>query len=144
MIEKAYSGPGAHVADWWPAVRDPLRTLATRAANFFTPNSDAAITDEAYEINVELPGVAEEDIEITVHDGVLNIKGEKHAEREQEGRSYYFSERSYGVFQRSFRLPQDAKPDQVMATFKEGVLSVRIAKMSPEVEVAHKIKISKG
>lgn len=144
MVEKTYTSPGGHVADWWPTVADPLRTFSSRLANFFAPSADAAITEDAYEVNVELPGVREDDIDITVHDRVLNIKGEKHTEHEEKGRTYYFSERSFGAFQRSFRLPQDANPDRVVATFKNGVLTVRVAKAGPKAAAPHKIRISKG
>lgn len=144
MVEKTYTSPGSHVADWWPTVVDPLRIFGARMASFFTPSADAAITEDAYEVNLELPGVREDDIEITVHDQTLNIKGKKHAEHEEKGRTYYFSERSYGAFQRTFRVPQDGNPDSVVATFKDGVLTVRIAKAGPKAETAHKIRISKG
>ncbi len=113
---------------WWPAIADPLRQLGSKIANFFTPTADAAAMEEAYEVNLELPGVAEEDIEIEVRDGIMTIKGEKHAEHEEQGKTFYFSERSYGAFQRVFRLPADVDEDAIEAHADKGVLRVRLPK----------------
>ena len=63
-----------------------------------------------------------------VHDGVLTIRGEKRSEREEEEEKRRYVERSYGMFSRSFTLPQNANADDVKASFNEGVLSVEIAK----------------
>lgn len=114
--------------DWWPHITDPLRHLGAKIANFFTPTADAASLDEAYQVNLELPGVAEEDIEIEVRDGVMTIKGEKHAEHEEQGKHFYFSERTYGAFQRVFRLPDDVDEDRIEAHSDKGVLRVVLPK----------------
>jgi len=96
------------------------------------PASEAAGDDQAYRIVVELPGVAEEDIDLSVNDGVVTVKGEKRAEREEKGETWYFSERQYGAFARSFRLPPDADPADVNAGLKDGVLTVRVGKRAPK------------
>ncbi len=142
VVEKSYTSPGGNTSEWLPAMLDPLRTFGNRLAEFFTPNADAAITKDAYEVTVELPGVAEDDIELTLHDRVLSVKGEKRSEHKEEGKSYYFSERSYGAFQRSFRLPEDADPKAIDAGFKDGVLTVKIAKTAPAKDEKKKIKIN--
>jgi HSP20 family protein len=141
MVEKSYTAQGGHAADWWPGVLDPLRSFGNKVADFFTPSADASAKGESYEINVELPGVAEKDIDVSLHDRVLGIKGEKRTEKKEEGTTFYFSERSYGVFQRSFRLPEDADENSVQAVFKDGVLSIIIGKTTAVEEKARKIKI---
>ena len=69
------------------------------------------------------------------------IKGEKRSEREEKGRTYFFSEREYGAFQRSFRLPEDAQADDVTADFKDGVLTVKVPKAGPPPDRTKKIKV---
>lgn len=138
MVEKT------HTAGWWPQVYEPLRNIGQKIADWFAPPSDAAFTEHAYEINMELPGVKADDIDIAVDDGQLTIRGEKRAQHEEKGRTYYFSEREYGAFQRSFRLPADADAEQVEAEFLNGVLTVRIPKVEPRQEQPKKIQIRTG
>ena len=82
-----------------------------RIADWFAPRAEATASNAHYEITMELPGVAQDDIEVSLHDGVLTVKGEKRSERKEEGEGYFFSEREYGRFQRTFRLPADARGD---------------------------------
>ena len=70
------------------------------------------------------------------------IKGEKRAEREEKGKSYYFSERSYGAFQRSFRLPGDVNAEQINADFAKGILTVTLPKVAESEEKAKRIKVN--
>ncbi len=78
---------------------------------------------------------------MSVHDGNLTIKGEKQSQREEKGRTYYFSEREYGAFQRSFRLPADAQTDKITADFKDGVLTVKVPKAGPPLDSSKRIKV---
>jgi HSP20 family protein len=127
MVESTPNLPtGDHA--WWPQIVDPLRQLGAKIANFFTPTADAAALDDAYEVNLELPGVAEKDIEIEVREGVMTIKGEKRTTHEEKGKHFYFSERSYGSFQRAFRLPADVDEDKIEAHADKGVLHVVLPK----------------
>jgi len=139
MVETT-SGTGH--GDWWPYVAEPFRNLGHRIQDFFTPQADAAATEGAYQIELELPGVDDADIEIMLHDNVLMIKGEKRAEREEKGKSYYFSERSYGAFQRSFRLPGDVNAEQINADFAKGILTVTLPKVAESEEKAKRIKVN--
>lgn len=143
MVEKTYTSPSAETNEWWPMVVDPLRSFGARIADIFTPSADATLSDDKYEISIELPGVAEDDIEVAVHDRLLSIKGEKQSETESEGKTYYFSERRYGAFQRSFRLPEDASADKIKATFKDGVLMISIPKRKALPTSDGRIKITK-
>src|SRR5262245_47546809 len=84
---------------------------------------------------LELPGVAASEIDVTVQDGSLIIHGGKCFEHQEADRTYFFSERECGAFQRSFRLPPDAAADCIDGEFKNGVLSVRIPKLQPATVV---------
>lgn len=122
MVEKSSTG------GFWPSLYEPFRTMGTRLADWLSPASEASQTGDAYRIAVELPGVAEEDIHVTVEDGVLQIRGEKKSEREEKGDTWYFSERQFGSFSRSFRLPSEADAGGVKAEMKDGVLTVTVPK----------------
>lgn len=140
MVEKAHTAAG--VGDsWWPSIYGPLRQAGQKIADFFAPQAEAAATDDAYEISIELPGVTKENIDVSVHENVLTIKGEKRSERTEKGKTYFFSEREYGSFQRSFRLPADAHADKITADFKDGVLDVKIAKQGEMPPEARKISV---
>ncbi len=138
MVEKT------HISGLWPALYEPFRNMGTRMAEWLAPASDASSDDDAYRITVELPGVSEKDIDVSVHDGVVCVKGEKTSEREEKGDTWFFSERQYGSFSRSFRLPADADGDKIDAKLKDGVLSIKVPKNAPDKPKARKIKIGKG
>jgi HSP20 family protein len=101
------------------------------------PTVDVAETDAGYEITAELPGIDEKNVEVKYADGTLTIKGEKKAEKEEKKENYYLSERSYGSFQRSFRVPDGVEVDKVAASFKNGVLTVTLPK-PPEAQKKEK------
>lgn len=128
----------------WPHLFEPFRNVAASVANFFAPSADAANAEDSYEINMELPGVTADDIDVSLNDHVLTIKGEKKAEREEKTKTYYFSERSYGAFQRSFRLPGDVNTDMIEASFTDGVLKLRLPKTSSAPKAEKKIRIQTG
>lgn len=100
-------------------------------------------TDEAYEVVAELPGLDEKDIEVEVVNGMLTIKGEKTAEREEKEKekNCYFSERSYGAFRRSFRIPEDVDQEKISADFSKGVLTVKLPKMPETQSKPQKINV---
>jgi len=143
MVEKTHTA-GDVTSGFWPRLPSEIQSIARRVVNYFAPESDASATGECYEINVELPGVAQEDIDLSVHDNVLMVKGEKKYQREEKGKTYFFSERAYGAFQRSFRLPPDSQGDKIQANFKDDVLNIVIPKSSPQKEAAQKIEVRKG
>ena len=143
MVEKSHTA-ASHDTGFWPQIMDPLRSAGEKIANFFAPSADAASTESVYEINVELPGVADEDIVVELHDNVLVVKGEKRFEHEEKGKTYYFSERRFGSFHRSFRLPEDVDADKVSADFTDGVLKILVPKRTPASTKARKIEVRKG
>jgi HSP20 family protein len=130
-------------ADWWPNIVDPLRRFGAKVSEYFAPASDAAATDDAYVVEIELPGVKEEDISVQLHGNMLIVKGTKHSSHEEKNKTYYFSERTYGAFQRTFRLPSDVDDSSIGAVAEDGVLTLRIPKRK-EVETAKRtIQIQK-
>ena len=104
---------------------------------------DVAETEKELRITAELPGVSEQDVEVTLEGDVLTIRGEKKHERKDEQENYHFVERSYGRFQRSLRLPFPAEPDQVQARFDNGVLTVTVPK-SERQQRSRRIQVQGG
>jgi len=95
------------------------------------PHIDVVETEKEYRVTAELPGLEEKDVDLTVQDGVLTLKGEKKVEHDDNGRLH--SERFYGRFERSFSVGSDVDKDKISALFKNGVLTVVLPK-SPEVQ----------
>ena len=106
-----------------------------------SPVVDISETDDGYEISAELPGLESSDIEITLNDTVLTIKGEKREEREERKKDYYVSERSYGTFQRTFTLPDDADVDKIDTGFSKGVLTIQAPKSADAKAKTRKIEV---
>ena len=109
-----------------------------------SPNINVAETDKVIEVTAELPGVAEEDIDVTLRDHVLTIRGEKKDERTEGDGEYRHVERSFGSFQRAMRLPFDADAENVRAEFKDGVLKVIVAKPAEMETRSHRVAIKSG
>ena len=104
---------------------------------------DVAESDDAVEITAELPGLDEKDVEVTLSDGVMTIRGEKKVEEEKKEKDHYLSERRYGSFMRSFRVPDSVNQDQIKANFEKGVLKIDMPKRPEAKAKAKKIAISK-
>jgi len=105
------------------------------------PKLDFKETDKAYQIDVELPGIPAKDVEISVTKGILTVKGEKKGESEEKRKDYIRVERSYGCFERSLALPEDADDGKIEATSKDGVLTVTVAKKVGAAQAARKIEV---
>ncbi len=97
------------------------------------PAVDLAETDKSYEISCELPGMEEKDIEVAISNGILTIRGEKQEEKEEKKQEYVLSERRYGSFQRTFRMPDGVDAEKIAANFSKGVLSITLPK-TPEAQ----------
>lgn len=93
-------------------------------SGFRTPLMDLHQAEDKLEITAELPGVSEDDIELSIDDGVLTIRGEKKSSRSDDERGY--SERSYGTFERRLTLPANIDEDNCTADFRDGVLTVTL------------------
>jgi HSP20 family protein len=98
-----------------------------------TPAVDITEDDTAYKVTAELPGMSEKEIEVVVSGDRLTLKGEKRAEKEQEDKNFYLSERSYGSFQRSFHVPDGVDRDKIDADFSKGVLTITMPKTAKAV-----------
>ncbi len=128
----------------WPSLYEPLRAMGTRVADWVAPAAEASATGADYRISVELPGVAEDDVDLTVEDGVMTVRGEKKTSREEKGETWYFSERQFGSFSRSFRLPPDADEAGVKAEMKNGVLVVTVPKRAELAAQPKRVPIATG
>jgi HSP20 family protein len=103
-------------------------TQGQGGGTFVNASMNVSETDKEIRITAELPGVTEQDLDISLDDDVLTIRGEKKFERKDSKENFHFVERSYGTFQRSLRLPYAVNPDQVQASFENGVLTVTVPK----------------
>lgn len=103
----------------------------------FVPRLSVEDKENQIEITAELPGLDEKDIDISIVDDVLTIRGEKKDESEEKGKDYYRSERLYGAFSRSIQLPAGTDDSKIAASVKKGVLTVTVPK-SPQVQAKRK------
>ena len=108
------------------------------------PSIDVHENEKELVIAAELPGMEEKDVQLSFRDGVLTIKGEKKSERDETKDDVHISERSYGSFQRSFRVPDTVEVDKATADFEKGVLKVTLPKVAEAVSREKKIPIGKG
>jgi HSP20 family protein len=92
------------------------------------PAVDLREGKDAYTLQADLPGLAKEDIELTIKDDVVTLKGQRKAENKEEGQGYRIYERGHGSFQRSFRIPDGVDTAKVTAKFEHGVLEARLPK----------------
>jgi HSP20 family protein len=131
--------------DFW---RRPFRSLSNLERNWTRhvtiPAVDVAENDRAYEITAELPGMDEKNVEVSITDGGITIKGEKKEQTEDKNSDYYVSERRYGAFERYFALPEGIDTGNVEATFKNGILKVVLPKTAEAQKTARKIEVKAG
>ena len=111
--------------------------------NIINAHMNVSETDNEIRISAELPGVGEDDIDVSLNDDELTIRGEKKFERKDEKENFHFVERSYGTFQRSLRLPFPVDPEQVRASFENGVLTVTLPKAAQQ-ERTRRIQVQRG
>jgi len=108
----------------------------------WAPVVDIIEDEKEYIIKAELPEVKKNDVKVRVEDGVLYISGERNLEKEEKGKRYHRIERAYGSFTRTFSLPEDADAQQVNAEFKDGMLSVHVAKDKNARPKSIEVKVS--
>lgn len=104
----------------------------------WVPPVDIRETDDALVLTAELPGLTKEDIEITLENNVLTIRGERKFERDADKENFHRIERAYGAFSRTFSLPSNVRGDGVEASFRDGVLHIQV----PKAEEAKPRKIA--
>lgn len=94
----------------------------------FAPPTDLFETDDAYVVESELPGFSREDIDVTLDQGTLTVRGSRTAETERDSDDYHLRERASGQFERSFRLPRSIRAEAVKARFENGILRIEVPK----------------
>jgi HSP20 family protein len=107
----------------------------------FMPQVDVADTDKEIKVSVELPGLDDKDVEVSLTKETLTIKGEKKEEKEEKGKDYYRSERSFGSFTRTIPLPVEIDVEKAAASFKKGVLTVMLPKTKQVISETKKVAI---
>ena len=131
---------GRLLEDWMTFPRWPDAFGNGEIDRMLKPALDVSETEGAYQVHAELPGVAKEDVTITLENNTLSISGEKKREEEQKGKGWHRVERSYGSFQRSIALPKGVDADKAEATFKDGVLTLHIPKSEKAKPKTLKVK----
>jgi len=122
--------------------RNVDRSLPSMAPSaWLKPTMDIAANDKEYCVTVELPGVNQNEVQLELDGDTLRIKGEKKQEKEEQGRDFYRVERSYGSFQRTLSLPEDADHAAIGAKFSKGVLTVSIPRKTISKGEAKRIAI---
>lgn len=126
------------------ASRRPFGSESSAAslANFYRPQIDVGADSNSYEIKLDVPGIDESDLSIEVRDDVLMIRGEKQDRNESKDKHYYRVERSYGAFQRTLALPDDANADKISARLDRGVLCLQIPRRKGVEQDSRRIEIS--
>ena len=108
------------------------------------PELDVHENAQALTIEVDLPGIDEKDVSVTVTNGHLRIKGERKSGHEEKSENYYVAERSWGAFERSLQLPDSINDAKLEAKFDKGVLRITAPKRPEAVKAERKIAIGKG
>ncbi len=114
----------------------------TTEGGMWNPALDISESPKQVVVKAELPGMDPKDIDISLHDNVLTLKGERKQEKQEKEENYHRVERSYGSFMRSFRLPAEVQPDKVDATYKDGVLTVKLNKTAKSAAKKIEIKVN--
>jgi HSP20 family protein len=123
--------------------RSPIAGLSSE---MLAPKIDIAESKDAIDLAAELPGVDEKDVDVTLADGMLTIRGEKKSERDEtdKEKNWHVVERSYGSFSRTISLPFDPDPAKVEAKFDKGVLHIHLPKPAEVAKKQQKIEIKKA
>jgi len=121
--------------------RDFDRASVQEKRGVFSPRVDVLDTDKEVTVTAELPGLGENDVELSLTSDALTIKGEKKAEREDKGKGYYRMERSYGAFSRTIPLPAEIESAKVDAKFTKGILTVTLPKTEKARQETKKIPV---
>ena len=118
----------------------PTRVRTDADTHNWTPSVDISETDNGFEVRAELPGVAKDDLSVSVKDNFLTLSGEKRQENSEDAQNFRRVERRYGSFHRRFTLPPDVTADDIKADYTDGVLTLSIPK--PEVAQPTEVPIT--
>lgn len=107
----------------------------------WAPRVDIIETEKAFVIKAEIPEVSKDDVKVTVDKGILTIRGERKQEIEETGKKFHRVERHYGIFSRSFTLPENVDDKNIKAAFKDGMLTLQIEKIEAPKQKAIEVKV---
>lgn len=110
----------------------------------WSPRVNVTETDKEFTVSAELPGLEQKDVEVAIQNGALAIKGEKKEEKEEKDKNYHHVERSFGSFQRTIALPSEVDESKTEASFKNGVLTIKLPKTKEAQQNLKKIAIKQG
>jgi HSP20 family protein len=111
----------------------------------FSPSIDVTESDDAFLVTAEIPGVAQDDVDVSLTKDALTIKGEKKVEQEEKEGGYYHLERRYGSFYRAIPLPPNVvDPEKVEASFDNGVLTITLPKLEKAQHISKRIPVQAG
>jgi HSP20 family protein len=130
---------GRRFGPWWPGARWP--EIRWPAEMEVSPSVDIFEDKDEVVVKAEIPGMVKEDVDVNIAENTLTISGEKKKEEKVEKKDYYCLERSYGSFSRSFHLPSDVQTEKAKATFKNGILEIRLPKTEEAKKKEIKVKI---
>lgn len=140
-IDRMFSSFGRD--PWLADMRKMMDLGPSRTTGFSMPAVDVIEKEDAYEITADLPGMDEKNIDVRLSNGNLVIHGEMKDEGDKDEKDYHLHERRYGVFERTFAVPDGVDAEKIEAAFKNGVLSVTLPK-KPEMQRASKKIAIKG
>jgi len=126
--------------DLWSG-RWPSWQLEPMGRAEFLPQLDMTEDDQAFHVTVDLPGMDEKDVDVTLSDRTLTIRGEKKEEKEIKEKDVHRRERAYGYFRRQIELPAEVDADKVSATYRKGVLTIDLPKTQQAQEQAKRIEV---
>jgi HSP20 family protein len=118
--------------------------LSSARAGMWAPRIEAFQKEDQFIVRAELPGLKKDDVEVNVTEDAITIQGQREEEHEQKQEGFYHSERSYGSFYRTIPLPQGVIGDSAKASFKDGVLEIRLQAPPNEVSRGRRVEISEG
>lgn len=119
----------------------PRLTMEGEGRTTWAPSADISETDKEYCIRAELPAVKKEDVQVTLDDGMITIKGERKQQKEVKEERFHQVETVYGSFERRFGLPDDVKADAVRCDYKDGILSIHIPKTEAKKQTPKQITV---
>lgn len=127
-----------------PRAAESFRLAGPRDWTEAFPAMDLSETGDGYRLTVELPGLSAQDVDLRVKDGLLVISGQKSDSHEEKDADHHLSERRWGSFRHSLRLPTDADPGRIAASFARGVLTLTLPKSPAALAAEKTIPITEG
>jgi len=116
--------------------------FSVRSKTNWSPAVDVKESDNSFTLTADIPGLTKKEVKVNITDGILSISGERKFEDEKESGNYHYRERRYGSFSRTFNLPETVNDEDILASFKNGILSIELPKHEVVLPKEREIKIS--